>query len=181
MCSGANLAYRKEAFQQVGGYKGNESVLSGDDTFLLRKINHYYGNSSIRYLPFRENLVKTQASPDWKGLIEQRARWANKWNKIQGKGNAGTAIFAGIYALVFIFSFWLLVERQFSAFVLFWGIKVMGEYWALGHVLNEFLIPTPWYGYIYSSIIHPVYALTVAGKALTGKYSWKGRCNSSKK
>ncbi|MDN3668190.1 glycosyltransferase [Echinicola jeungdonensis] len=179
MCSGANLAYRKEAFQQAGGYFGNHSVLSGDDAFLLYKINHYYGPKAITYLPYRENLVVTSTATDWKGLVEQRARWANKWNKHQKKSNFGTAIGMVGFALVFLFSLGLLVEKQFSAFVLFWGIKVGAEYWALGHVLNELLIPTPWYSYIYASLLHPIYSVVVAGKALTGKFSWKGRDNIS--
>src|SRR5688572_12389412 len=42
MCNGANLAFRKEVFQQVGGYAGNEHIASGDDEFLMRKILQRY-------------------------------------------------------------------------------------------------------------------------------------------
>ena len=31
MCNGANLAFRKEVFAEVGGYEGNLSIPSGDD------------------------------------------------------------------------------------------------------------------------------------------------------
>ena len=38
MCSAANMAYRKSAFEEVNGYQGNLDYSSGDDEFLLKKI-----------------------------------------------------------------------------------------------------------------------------------------------
>ena len=38
MCNGANLAFTKDAFNQVNGYQGYENVVSGDDEFLLYKV-----------------------------------------------------------------------------------------------------------------------------------------------
>ncbi len=37
MCNGANLAFRKDVFNEVSGYKGNIQIASGDDEFLMRK------------------------------------------------------------------------------------------------------------------------------------------------
>jgi glycosyltransferase involved in cell wall biosynthesis len=39
MCNGANLAYRRAAFDAVGGYLDNNHLASGDDEFLLHKIH----------------------------------------------------------------------------------------------------------------------------------------------
>ena len=39
MCNGANLAYRRAAFEAVGGYADNAHLASGDDEFLLHKIH----------------------------------------------------------------------------------------------------------------------------------------------
>ncbi|WP_373331347.1 glycosyltransferase [Salmonirosea aquatica] len=38
LCNGANLAYEKKAFEEVGGFAGNEHLASGDDEFLMHKI-----------------------------------------------------------------------------------------------------------------------------------------------
>ena len=38
MCNGANLAYEREVFNAVGGYKHNDNLASGDDVFLMLKI-----------------------------------------------------------------------------------------------------------------------------------------------
>ena len=38
MCNGANLAYRKNAFEEINGYGADQKFASGDDMFLLMKI-----------------------------------------------------------------------------------------------------------------------------------------------
>ena len=42
MCNGAGLAFTKKAFDEVGGYAGNAHIPSGDDHFLLQKINRTF-------------------------------------------------------------------------------------------------------------------------------------------
>jgi hypothetical protein len=39
MCNGANLAYKKEVFFEVNGFKGIDNIASGDDMLLMNKIN----------------------------------------------------------------------------------------------------------------------------------------------
>jgi len=36
-CNGANLAYRKDVFYEVGGFRGIDELASGDDELLLQK------------------------------------------------------------------------------------------------------------------------------------------------
>jgi cellulose synthase/poly-beta-1,6-N-acetylglucosamine synthase-like glycosyltransferase len=42
-CNGANLAYRKDVFYEVGGFKGIDDLASGDDE-LLQKVAEKYPN-----------------------------------------------------------------------------------------------------------------------------------------
>jgi len=37
-CNGANFAYRKDVFYEVGGFKGIDELASGDDELLLQKV-----------------------------------------------------------------------------------------------------------------------------------------------
>ena len=39
LCNGANFAYKKDIFNQLNGFVGNTDIASGDDIFLLEKIN----------------------------------------------------------------------------------------------------------------------------------------------
>jgi glycosyltransferase involved in cell wall biosynthesis len=49
MCNGANLAFRRSTFHEVGGYADNAGLASGDDEFLLHKMHQRYP-AGIRYL-----------------------------------------------------------------------------------------------------------------------------------
>jgi hypothetical protein len=42
MCNGANLAYARTAFYEVEGFKGIDSLPSGDDMLLMHKIYRKY-------------------------------------------------------------------------------------------------------------------------------------------
>lgn len=42
MCNGANLAYTKKAFEEVGGFTGIDHIASGDDMLLMHKIYRRY-------------------------------------------------------------------------------------------------------------------------------------------
>src|SRR5476651_288986 len=37
-CNGANLAYRRDVFYEVGGFSGIDELASGDDELLLQKV-----------------------------------------------------------------------------------------------------------------------------------------------
>lgn len=78
MCNGANLAYRKVAFEQVGGYTGNDTIASGDDEFLMRSIHRRFPQS-IRSCTDTGALVTTTTASSISSFIRQRLRWAGKW------------------------------------------------------------------------------------------------------
>ncbi|MGC4021809.1 MAG: glycosyltransferase family 2 protein, partial [Cyclobacteriaceae bacterium] len=77
MCNGANLSFRKKTFLAVNGYEGNEHVASGDDEFLMRKVNATFPNS-IEALD-SDSIVRTYPQPAASDFIQQRFRWASKW------------------------------------------------------------------------------------------------------
>jgi cellulose synthase/poly-beta-1,6-N-acetylglucosamine synthase-like glycosyltransferase len=77
-CNGANMAFRRSAFSEVGGFKGNEKYASGDDVFLLHKIKKRYGARAVRFVFDREAVIYTKGKESWKEFLEQRIRWASK-------------------------------------------------------------------------------------------------------
>jgi len=42
MCNGANLAYLKSAFYEVGQFKGIDHIASGDDMLLMHKMKNNF-------------------------------------------------------------------------------------------------------------------------------------------
>lgn len=77
MGNGANLAYPKAVFQEVGGFEGSENIASGDDMFLIQKIAKRYPGG-VRFLKSRHAAIQTNAKPDWKSFMQQRIRWGTK-------------------------------------------------------------------------------------------------------
>lgn len=78
LCNGANLAFEKKAFEEVGGYHGNESFASGDDVFLLHKFKRSFGASSLVFVKHEDAVVSTQAPAGLLSFLGQRLRWASK-------------------------------------------------------------------------------------------------------
>ena len=77
MCNGANLAYEKKAFYEVGGFRDIDTLPSGDDLLLMHKIYKNYPQK-VFFLKSRQAIVSTRPETSWKGFVNQRVRWASK-------------------------------------------------------------------------------------------------------
>ncbi|SFA85770.1 glycosyltransferase [Algoriphagus aquimarinus] len=179
MCSGANLAYRKTAFEKVRGYEGNRDFASGDDEFLLKKIHKMYGTDACTYLTSPDILVTTNPESTWSSLINQRIRWASKWKAHFSLSHAMTAALLFMIQMIWVGSFYLisLGGKGILAFGLVWLIKVFAEKISLSKVLKNFNRLQRNLSIIQTSFVHPFYVLRVGIGALNGKFTWKGRGN----
>ncbi len=179
MCSAANFAYRKSAFQEVKGYDQNRQLLSGDDEFLLKKILARFGEESCVYLPHTENLVYTKPQGTFSDLVNQRVRWAGKWKLHRDLGHAFAAVASFSVQLIWLMSVVLIGVGTFGVLVicLVWVVKTLAEKLALGRVLKALDLKLSLVDFIKTSLLHPFYLLTVAVGAIRGKFEWKGRAN----
>ncbi|HTB51200.1 MAG TPA: glycosyltransferase [Ferruginibacter sp.] len=100
MCNGANLAYERKAFDEVGGFKGIDNIASGDDMLLMYKIYQRYPER-IQFLQSKQAIVQTQAMDTLGGFFNQRIRWASKSGKFDDK-----RIFF-VLVLVYFFNVWI--------------------------------------------------------------------------
>lgn len=179
MCSGANLAYRKSAFEAVGGYRENKNHLSGDDEFLLKGMIRVFGPESCKYLPFSENLVYTQSHQSVFELVNQRIRWASKWKAHRDMLHAASAVFSVFVQLVWMGSLVLLGGGYWGilTFLVVWYGKISAERYALSRVLRTLVRDFPFLDFLKTAIIHPIYVILVGMGAFRGKFKWKGRVN----
>ena len=77
IANAANMAYRRDVYDAVGGFSGGEHLGSGDDDLLMQKIAAHDGYD-LRFVPKTSNRVKTPANHDFAGFLRQRVRWASK-------------------------------------------------------------------------------------------------------
>ncbi|WP_143962215.1 glycosyltransferase [Litoribacter populi] len=177
MCSAANMGYKKEAFLEVGGYEDNKDILSGDDEFLLKKIERNWGSESILWDPSLDLLVKTKAEASWESLLVQRARWASKWSVNKNWVDKLPPMIMTVFSILFLFSFSLLfpLNENSRYFFVIWIFKGLADCYYLGKGLNHYLPQFPKSTLLIASAIHPVYTLLIVWKVLFTTLYWKGR------
>jgi cellulose synthase/poly-beta-1,6-N-acetylglucosamine synthase-like glycosyltransferase len=171
MCNGANIAYTREVFENIGGYAGNEHLASGDDEFLMHKIAKIYPKQ-VLFNANQDSIVKTKSQPNIEHFYQQRKRWASKWKHYNNWQISALAIFifavnVGVILtyLLFLFKTSLgLLGLKFGAEFVFLSIIIS----YLGYSKKIFLIPI-------IQIFYPFYVVFF-GLISQGKgYEWKGR------
>jgi cellulose synthase/poly-beta-1,6-N-acetylglucosamine synthase-like glycosyltransferase len=176
LCNGANLAYEKQAFIDVGGYEGVRHIASGDDEFLMHKIAATYPGS-VRFLKNPEAIVSTKAHQNWTLFFRQRKRWASKWKHYQSKTPLLLAlyVFACNLALILALLLYLsgnLSTNQFGTLLL---IKCAPEWLFLGTILQFLRKPRAIFFIPFTQIIYPFYVCFFGLIAQKPEYEWKGR------
>jgi cellulose synthase/poly-beta-1,6-N-acetylglucosamine synthase-like glycosyltransferase len=178
MCNGANLAYSKKAYLEVGGFKGIDHLASGDDMLLMHKIVARFP-TKIGFLKNADATIFTDAKPDLKSFFFQRLRWATK--------NASYTDWkvTAVLAMVFFFC----CNIVFSALLIpFWGKaafvvflvqflgKTFADYIFLGRMARFFKRPALMKAFFSSQFLHIIYIVTIGFLAnVKKKYIWKGR------
>jgi len=175
-CNGANFAYRKDVFYEVGGFKGIDELASGDDELLLQKVAEKYADK-IAFLKLSEAIVYTHAKANLKEFLNQRRRWASKSTKYKDKKIVALAV--GIW----LFNVLILVNAILSFFDVRFFYLFLAQY-GLKFIFEAiFLLPVTaffkrrnliWLLFLLSPI-HIVYFVYVGLIGNTKKYVWKGR------
>jgi cellulose synthase/poly-beta-1,6-N-acetylglucosamine synthase-like glycosyltransferase len=176
MCNGANLAYRRAAFEEVGGFSGNEHLASGDDEFLMHKIAARYPGR-VHFLKSPAARVTTAPHASLGGFVQQRRRWASKWRHYRDWRVAALAVyvFAVHAAVVLGAGLCLAGVVSWQGFAALLGLKFIPEFFFLTRVLS-FLGHRARIGWIpMVQLVYPFY-VTFFGLLAQGKgYQWKGR------
>ncbi len=176
MCNGANLAYTKKAFLQVGGFSGIDHLASGDDMLLMHKIKMKFPNQ-VQYLKSKKAIVQTLAVPTWKSFFAQRIRWSSKATHYNDKKIFYTLLlvyFLNVTALLQIISLFfiptnwglVLIFIVIKAVVEFWFLKPVLKFYNQGNLKNWFWIFQP---------IHILYVVIAGWFGKFGKVKWKDR------
>jgi len=176
LCNGANLAYKKEEFHLVSGFSKNNHIASGDDIFLLEKFKRR-NPKRVLFIKSKDAIVITQPQDSWKGIINQRIRWASKTTKQDNfiTKMLGLIVFLTnmlvILGLLFCFNYYLLIPYIIYLIV----IKTSIDYLLLlqTSIFFKTKINIPYF--LVNTLIYPIITVIVVLKSLKGNYIWKGR------
>ncbi|MBB5620019.1 cellulose synthase/poly-beta-1,6-N-acetylglucosamine synthase-like glycosyltransferase [Pedobacter cryoconitis] len=175
-CNGANLAYEKAAFYEVGGFQGIDDLASGDDELLLHKIAARYDNH-IGFLRNPDAMVYTHAKPNLGEFLQQRKRWASKSTRYKNKSIIVLGVFIWFFNVSILLN--LLVGLFFIGFLKIALIqlllKIIVEFIFLMDVTKfakrrslMVLLPV-------LNVLHVLYIIYIGVAGNSGKYNWKGR------
>ena len=110
ICNAANIAYRKKVFDEVGGFKDQMNLSSGDDELLMQKISKD-SDFKVKFCINKNAIVKTSANKTIGEFYQQRKRWASKGLFYSDKSL--------VVKLIFIYLFYVgLIAQIIFAFVI---------------------------------------------------------------
>ena len=177
ICNGANLAYRKKVFDEVGGFDGQLSLSSGDDEILMQRI-WKKKKYKIKFCYNKEALSFTKANKNLNEFYNQRKRWASKGLFYELKSTVTSIVLIFLFYL-FLFSLLVLsfynINFYLPLFASVFFLKIILEFAVMykgssllfnKKILKYFLI---------TEIIHLPYILILAISGVFGNFSWKDR------
>ncbi len=174
MCNGANLSFRRKIFDQVNGYEGNEQVASGDDEFLMRKIQERCPNSISLLNPI-ESAVRTKPQTSLNNFLLQRLRWASKWR-------VNSSLFARILAVLVFFlqASWLLliihtINTPTTSAIGVLVLKFLADLIFLSTVCRSLNMSFNPLAFVVLQFLYPVYVLYTGIFSQVKNHQWKGR------
>lgn len=97
--NGGNLAFRRVAFDQLGGYAKHAGIVSGDDDFLLQAAADS-GRWEVRCAVTPASRIPTEGPGSWRQVWEQRKRWGSKCIHYDAKRVALLSMIFASYAWV---------------------------------------------------------------------------------
>lgn len=174
MCNGANMAFRRDAFIEVGGYSGNDHIASGDDVFLMQKIHARYPGSVV-FCPQTSAVVET-GPVAWRDFIDQRIRWGAKWKYAATAATPTLAWFVGLFHLSWLV---LVPATVLNGAVieplLLFLVKAIFEMAYLRKVHRFLGAKWSWRAFALLQLTYSAYVVTMGALANFKTPAWKGR------
>ena len=176
LCSGANLAFRKEFYEKLKPFDDNYSIASGDDMFFLQKAKKL-NSKLISYQDSMGSVVETTPANRVKEMINRSIRWAGKSSKLKSLDQS----FFGAIVLITNYSFLLLALLCFfyfeknNIFLKLCGLKVgidLVTYFLINFKYQRFktLVFLP-----LMVVYYPLYLLLISVMMIFTKPAWKSR------
>lgn len=175
-CNGANMAYERAVFYELGGFNGIDNLASGDDELFLHKVAEKYPQG-IGFCKSQKAIVYTEAKKTLSSFISQRRRWASKSTQYKNKWVVclGLGVWSYNLSLLVLILLSLLNVKALLSVVILIAVKLMGECyfaWPLTRFFHRrsllLLMPIV-------TVLHIVYLVYIGIMGNMGKYNWKGR------
>jgi cellulose synthase/poly-beta-1,6-N-acetylglucosamine synthase-like glycosyltransferase len=176
MCNGANLAYEKKAFQEVGAFRGIDCIASGDDMLLMYKMYKAYPDR-IGFVKHPNAIVRTLPQENVASFMQQRIRWASKADKYEDKRMTMVLAFVYLWNIVLfaLFAVGLVYPRLLIWCLCLIVFKTLVELFFLWPVARFFQKTHLLWQFFPAQFLHIPYVITAGWLGKFGSYQWKDR------
>ena len=175
-CTGRNIGFRKDLFNQVDGYIGHHTVLSGDDDLLLQKFA-LKTNCVVEYAIDKNSLIESFAPIGFLDFLKQRLRFSSKGlfyfqlkTTIEFKG---IIILLYLVNILFIFNLFGMIYSMNLFFIIPILMKMVADF--LLSYIFMFKIQLNWslIAYLILTLLHPFYIVIIGTIGPFLKLDWK--------
>jgi cellulose synthase/poly-beta-1,6-N-acetylglucosamine synthase-like glycosyltransferase len=176
MCNGANLAYEKKSFEDMGGFQSHEGVASGDDMLLMLNLKKTYPKG-IRFLKAYDAIVFTQAQKTLSSFWEQRKRWVSKSKYYTDYYVIAISLLIYLSNLLPLASIFLsIIYYKFIIIFLFaFAIKALADYLFLREISRFFKKEGLMNLFLSVELLYLVYVTFIGIIGNMKTYNWKER------
>ncbi len=175
MCNAANMCYQKETFLRESGFNENNTIASGDDVFLLQKLRKK--GLQVSFIKSELATVYTKYQVSLGALMEQRIRWASKTSSYSSlfARLTGVIVFLMNLALILFTMLALIGLFSYEFLMLVFLLKFNADFFLIYKAAKFMNRETLMRHYLWSSLVYPIFTVTVALSSLFKDYEWKGR------
>lgn len=176
LCNGANLAFEKRAFEQLGGFELGKKLASGDDLFLLFAVKKS-PEMHVSYCAHRDVVAYTPGTDTFRAFFSQRIRWGGKSKHYSDLPALWTAILILLQNIVLLLSLILGLLGVWSWYLVLciWGLKFLPDLIFLAAVTKWFGRPSILWVSPLVVLAYPFYIVFTGLIGLIWKPKWKGR------
>ncbi|MBT4097402.1 MAG: glycosyltransferase [Gemmatimonadetes bacterium] len=131
-CTGRSLAYRRQLYDQVGGFDAIGHLISGDDVYFLRHVVAQ-AQARLGYCADPEAVVEeVRGRESWRSLMWQKLRHASKASRYRGGARLlGFAVYG--YHILLAIGLWRAVTQgEWVIFGAVWGTRWLMDALLLG-------------------------------------------------
>ena len=173
-CSGGNLAYRKDVYFQIGGFRNISNWISGDDDFLLEQLREKT-TWKIRYATNPKTFVSTEPPENVKAFIHQRIRYASKGRHYKLSVTLGLfSVYLLNFLLLLGLFLLLIIPQLWPVWLSAFTIKTLAEYTFLCNGQNLFQIKFHPSVFFLTALLHPIYIVLAGLIGQFANFQWKG-------
>lgn len=175
LANGACVAYRRRAFEALGGFSDIDRVTSGDDELLMQKIA-YQTPLDVTFCAAPDATVVTEPVRTLSDFVHQRRRWASKGSHYPPRlvlALAGLLLFFGVLTASLLALPWM---PELAPFVLgALALKATGDLSVLLPGARHFGLTSLLRVFPLHLLLHAPHSVMVGISGPFGGYRWKDR------